>query len=112
MAATIETIENSVTAGREDVFSDAREWINRLESFERADTIELGDLPTVDYRNDATLSVEDFLLRFVPTQTLFPASISVPLPPAPDVSFTAVDTPSIPEFTRLVPELSLPTPPS
>lgn len=112
MAATIETIENSVTAGREDVFSDAQEWINRLESFERADTIELGDLPTVDYRNDATLSVEDFLLRFVPTQALFPASIAVPLPPAPDVSFTAVDTPSIPEFTRLVPELALPTPPS
>ena len=111
MAETISTIEQSVTTGRTNVFADAQAWINRLESFSQADTIELGDLPTVEYRNDVTASVEDFLLRFVPSSALLP-SIAVPLPAAPETSFTAVDAPSIPEFTRLVPELSLPVAPS
>jgi len=112
LAETISTIESSVTTGRTNVFNDAREWLTRLESLSQADTIDVGDLPTVEYRNDASASAEDFLLRFLPASALFPPSISIPLPTAPDPSFTPVDAPSIPEFTRLVPELSLPTPPS
>lgn len=110
--ATVEQVQATTREDTRTTLTRADAFISTLQTLSNPMELVLEGLPDPSYLTDATTDVEDFLQRFVPPGAGLVPTIYVPGAVAPELSFTSVEAPVIPEFTRVVPELAFPTAPS
>lgn len=109
--ATVDEVQSTTRTDTANTFAAAQTFLNNLAGIEAGNEIVIEGLPDPSFLSDVTIDAEDFLQRFLPPPAGLVPTIYVPEAVAPELTFTTVEAPVIPEFTRTVPSLDFPTVP-